>query len=401
MTSRITKGRLALKPKKVKPFKPYPEYPLYAHASGSWAKKIKGRIVYFGPWSDPDGALESYLKQRDYLYAGQIPPPAINGVTLDELVNRYLATQENKLCAGSIGQRHFRDCLTDGARLLEVLARSRPVESLRPNDFTRLRMKLTAGRNATTITNSMTRIRQIFKWGAKTSKLHGEIDYGGEFTLPTLRERRRAMRQGGSKILTADQINGLLDATEKNKNLHAMILLGINAALGNTDCSELSTDHIDFKKRILDFPRPKTETQRRAILWPETIKAVKAALAARPEVENPAGRVFLTRNALPYVRFTENDKPINSIAINFRRWLKAVGCHRKGLGFYSLRHTFRTVADEIKDFPAIDLVMGHSAENSPGAPHSIAMASRYRDSISNERLAEVSDYVHDWLFGSC
>ncbi len=58
------------------------------------------------------------------------------------------------------------------------------------------------------------------------------------------------------------------------------------------------------------------------------------------------------------------------------------------------------MADETKDFPAIDEVMGYSADGSQGAPHSVAMAARYRDSISKERMKAVADYVHDWLLGS-
>ena len=42
------------------PCKPCPGFPLFPHAAGVWTKKDRSKMLYFGPWADPDGALAKY-----------------------------------------------------------------------------------------------------------------------------------------------------------------------------------------------------------------------------------------------------------------------------------------------------------------------------------------------------
>src|SRR5262249_39330715 len=64
--------------------------------------------------------------------------------------------------------------------------------------------------------------------------------------------------------------------------------------------------------------------------------------------------------------------------------------HRAGIGFYTLRHVFRTVADAARDPVAIDLIMGHSDPS---------MGAHYRQRVEDDRLRAVADHVRRWLFG--
>lgn len=85
-----------------KPAKPYPEFPLTAHPTGYWCKKVRGKLHYFGPWDDPDGALKKYLDQKDDLHAGRQPRPDAEALTVKELVNAYLNHKRAQIDAGEL-----------------------------------------------------------------------------------------------------------------------------------------------------------------------------------------------------------------------------------------------------------------------------------------------------------
>jgi hypothetical protein len=66
-----------------KPAKPSPDFPLFAHVTGRWAKKVRGRMVYFGKWDDPDSALQRYLNEKNDLEAGRTPRDPSDGLTVN------------------------------------------------------------------------------------------------------------------------------------------------------------------------------------------------------------------------------------------------------------------------------------------------------------------------------
>jgi hypothetical protein len=55
------------------PSKPTPDYPLFAHDNGQSAKKINGKLRYYGPWDDPQGALTRYHSDDTQASNGRQP----------------------------------------------------------------------------------------------------------------------------------------------------------------------------------------------------------------------------------------------------------------------------------------------------------------------------------------
>jgi integrase len=383
----------------VKPEKPYPDFPLFPHATRRWAKKIRGQLYYFGPWSDPDGALARYLEQKDDLHAGRKPRPDTRGVTVRDVCNAFLNHKRDLLDAGELSPRTWAQYKETCDLLVEQLGKQRVVSDLGPDDFAALRRHLAKRWSPGTLGNFIQRVRVVFKYAADNDLIDRPVRYGQGFKRPSKKTLRLEKARQGHKLFTAEEVRALVqgalvvgaegpELVQASPQLRAMILLGINCGLGNADCGRLSVRTLDLERGWLDYPRPKTGKPRRCPLWPETVAALKAALACRREPKNPADAdlVFITRTGQAW----HTDTSESPISYEVGKLLRRLGINGRGrLGFYTLRHTFRTVADEAKDQPAADYIMGHEV------PH---MSSVYRETISDERLKAVTDHVRSWLF---
>lgn len=368
-----------------KPAKPYEGFPLFPHATRRWAKKIRGKLVYFGPWSDPDGALKKYLDERDALHAGRKPRQESTGVTVRDVVNHFLETKENLKDNGEITAQTYADYYSTAEYVVTKLGRERLADDITGDDFAKLRRDLAKTLGPVALGNEIQRIRILFKHAYDAALIDRPIRYGPEFKRPSKKVLRLHRAAKGPRMFEAVELKRLIDGA--GVPLKAMLLLGINCGLGNHDCGMLPLKAADMKGVWLTYPRPKTGIGRRCPLWPETIKALQAAIAARPKTKDPetAGLLFLTKYGQAWAKSTSD----NPIAKETRKLLDELKLHRPGLGFYTLRHVFDTIGGETRDQPAVDLIMGHARND---------MASAYRERISDERLKAVTDYVHGWLF---
>ncbi len=231
----------------------------------------------------------------------------------------------------------------------------------------------------------MQKIRSVFKYAFEAGLIEGPVRYGPSFKRPGKSAIRRERNEKGPRLFTAVELQKIIETA--GQPLKAMILLGINAGLGNSDCGKLRFRNVNLLSGWLDYPRPKTGAARRCPLWTETRIALQEAIDLRTEPKRDVHRefVFLTKFRQPWAK----DKMANPISHEFRKLLLSLGLNRDGLTFYAIRHTFAMEAGACRDQVAVNTIMGHVDPT---------MADQYRERIDDERLVLVANHVRAWLF---
>lgn len=369
--------------KRTKPAKPHADFPLFPHASGKWAKKVRGRMYYFGTWDDPSRALREYLEVKDSLQTGRRRSQLRKeGLTVRKVIEHFMEAKTRQLEAGELSPRSHTEYRLTGDRLIEHFG-DLAVVAIEPLDFADYRAKMAKTRGAVSLGNEVQRVRTIFKYAYEVQLIDKPMRFGPEFKRPSRVTVRRAKQAAGPKLFTADQVNALID--EVGIHLRAMVYLGINCGFGNSDCGRLPISGVDLYGGWIDFPRPKTAVPRRIPLWPETVEALLRSSARRPDAGPEAeGLFFVTHDGWPWAK----DDSTNPISKRTTAALKRLKIHRTGMSFYWLRHTFATIAAQTGDQIAVNAIMGHADDSMPA---------NYRQEIDDERLLSVVNHVRNWL----
>ena len=382
--------------------KPRPDFPLFPHATGRWAKKIRGKFHYFGNVvGDEKGqaALDKWLEQRDDLLAGRTPRPKVEGLTIRDLCNKFLSGKKALLDNGELNPHTFKDSYLTCQRVGKCFGWDRPVVDLVADDFDHLRRDSAKVCGVVRLGVEIGRIRSLFRFAHDSGLIDQQVRYGAHFRGPSRRVVRVERAGKGSRMFEAAELRAILDKAPMP--LRAMILLGVNCAFGNSDLASLPTKAVDLKAGWVTFARGKTGIGRRCPLWPETIAAVRQVLKERPK---PSKReywhlAFITSKGEPWGLVSHEDVADDKVKVKHRDFIgrdfKALACdlglNRARLGFYTLRHVFETVAGDSRDQVAVDAIMGHARDD---------MASVYRERIDDARLVAVTEHVRAWLFGS-
>ena len=304
---------------------------------------------------------------------------------MEDLCDHFLNAKRPLVTSGELTMRTFNEYLATSERLTKTFGLTRPVDDLLPEDFDKLRAAVAKQWGPVRLGNEIQRVRTILKYGFEAGHLDRPVRLGPMFKKPSRKVMRKARVAKGPRIIEAPDLRKLIAAA--GQPLKTMMLLVLNGGLGNSDIGNMPLSAIDLKRGWINFPRPKTGVERRFPLWRETVDALKATIAGRPEpkADEAKGLAFVTKYGRSWAKAT-SDSPISK---EFRKLLDETKLHRPGIGFYTLRHVFETVAGELRDQVAVDHVMGHARDD---------MASIYRERISDERLVALTELVRTWLF---
>lgn len=342
------------------------------------------------------------MRVKEDRYAGREPPANTEGMTVADLVNRFLTHKEQLRNNAELNPRTYQGYYATCETVVKAFGRNRVVADgdgkplLTPDDFRGLHGTLSKTRGIVALRNEMQRVRGVFKFAFDEGLILAPVRFGQSFDKPKLDAVRRAREEHraehGDRMFESAELRLILKATATNNPaLTAMILLAANCAYGQSDISTLPSRAVDLDGQWVNFARVKTGIRRRCPLWPETVTAIRQWIPLRPKAKQTAdaGLLFLTCRGHRWVKLNAKGSPADALGQEFAKVLCNLGLKRPRLSFYGLRHGFETIAGETADQVAVDAIMGHVPQG---------MSAVYRERIGDDRLRRVADHVRAWLF---
>ena len=344
------------------------KFPLTLHPTGQYCKKIKGKLYYFGV--DKKRALDRYHEQAAYLHSGHglMPKSTDEKISVRNLCNLYLEHQQTRMEAGDLTERYYADQVKSLRNFAICIGPSCLISEIRTMYLQNYRNKLLRAYNSAAGLNlNIAIMKAMFHWAKKNDVVQNIPNIDAISKVKAIQKER--------VIFDVKQIEKLIE--HASVQMCAMIWLGLNCGFGCTDCSELTWEDLDLKKKRVRLPRKKTGIGRNLPLWPETVRAIK-------KIPKSGELVFYTSKGNSWVRTIQSvDKngnmkytKDNALSKKFSKLLKKTGIKtEKGVGFYTLRRTAATLAAKSGDPFAVQRLLGHA---------DLKMATTYVQDVSEQ-----------------
>lgn len=372
-----------------------------------WHPALRKTVYVAGDVSVEEAWSSWLLKKESYAKARPIAVRQRgNATSLANVCNRYLSERRQDAESGDLSLQHFDSMSRTLAHLVKFLGRDITIEELTPDHWTAYARHL-----AQTAPRSRRRARAILLTMFRQADDDDWIDHLPKFGK-AFRKLAHTHEVDPIPPFSRDDCQKILSAIDRRlqqkfrhgdgsslipfRNLKAAFLLGLNGGLLPADLARLRRSDLNLEQGFIRYRRPKTNMPHRIALWPETVKALQVILERD---DQGTGLVMLTKNGKPVVHqaFSKETGRVNltdSISSLFRETARCAGVRLKlpgrpkGKGLSRLRQTCRTVASELGDESAADILVGHRL---PG------MRAVYL-TVTDDRLHRVAQHVHDWLF---
>jgi integrase len=353
-------------PHRVQPIERFPAKP---RGDGRFQKRINGTLYYFGSNGDRVAAIAEYERAKHRLYAqvGARPTEtrALQTASIRDIANRFLFDRKPELAG--ITYKQYRFALVRLARFCGV---NTPWSALTADDFTRFK-RTYANLSGYSFNRDRAAIIAMFNYASDQDWIDRPPKYGRGFEKVS----RAALRTDEvPQIATPDDLAAMLCAA--SRQVYAMMLLAVNGGFGPADLRALEWRMIDFDSGTITDRRAKTKIRRRVTIWPETIHALKR----------------LKRwEGWPFVFRTRHGNRWSSSEISHQ---VKVAIDKSGVslpkrsGLYLLRHTFATLANEVRDGDANKAIMGRRLTG---------LDDVYVATVFDPRLRAVTDHVRERL----
>lgn len=334
-----------------------------------WYKRVAGDVRWIcSDIAAPTGDVADQIFEERFYDLCQ-PAKSSSQMTVEELFERFTAGKLESARAQRLSMRTVRDYADAGARFVEAVGtvQASRVEPRHFTAFARAIDKYSPSRRLKLVIL----IRGGFRWAFESDLIQKMPDFGVDLRGPSKADFRRHKAKRGPMLYSRDEVSALLEHAAGQ--LEAMILLALNGGLGNTDLSAIPKAAVDLEKGLLKFSRGKTGIERLIPLWPEFVDAYLA-------LEVPGPLLFLHHSGNLWVDEQKSNQ--DRIALAFAEL--CITAKVPNRGFYTLRRTHRTYADEVGDQRAAAAIMGHDTGDIGGI---------YVQRISLERLQAIVDHV--------
>lgn len=209
----MAKKSLSRSKRPPKPAKPRTDFPLFAHQSGQWAKKVRGKLHYFGVWADPKAAEAKWERDKLALLSGE-EPAVVYGESLGWAGNAFLESKhlQREREREELSIRQFNDYRKVTAMVVEYFGKPKPLAELKPADFERYRNSLPDTWSPVTVSNHLRQVRVFFKYLNDIEATDRPIKY--KLPLKDVPKRKLRIHQAKKpeKQFSPDEIKALIAA---------------------------------------------------------------------------------------------------------------------------------------------------------------------------------------------